>query len=128
MAENYGWVDPNTGDRLPIGVGGGTLASLNQARPDWQTDGLGLRGAQPDRPIGANAKPHDMNFLVSERKGFSEPSGGGSIDAAVEAFGDLTPGETEVDNLARMTFDSRYFVIHDNGGGEVRVSLNTATC
>jgi hypothetical protein len=50
------------------------------------------------------------------------------VDVALEDFGDLSEGETEVDTNNRITFDSRYFIIHDNGSGEVQVSLKTSTC
>jgi hypothetical protein len=52
----------------------------------------------------------------------------GTVDVAIAATGDLAEGETEVDNILRLTFDSRYFIIHDNGGGEARVTLKTTTC
>lgn len=50
--------------------------------------------------------------------------GGGGISAVnCYNFGDFSEGEAAVDNVSEISFDSKYFKIHNNGGGEVQVTL-----
>jgi hypothetical protein len=55
---------------------------------------------------------------------------GGKITVACGTFTDFAIGETLIANVTKLTFNSDYFKIHDNGSGEVQISLNTcdASC
>lgn len=137
MAEDYGWVEPDRAETSPSQVlpdqvdpsapAAQAVRQILDLRPDWQVDGLGLRGPQPDRPRPQNAAPFPMEFGIdNSRRG--EGGGGGGVSVADEATGDFAEGETLVEGVQKITYDNRYFKIHDNGGGEVQVSLITDTC
>lgn len=57
---------------------------------------------------------------------FDDTGGGGGITVQTGAFAGGYLGV--VNNVTTITLDERYFLIQDNGGGEVLISLNTTTC
>ena len=107
--------------------------------PQLETKGEGLhtQGMAPKRLKGwLSTIPIDMQTIIDwviqnfvDKVGDSAGGGGtGKITVQVGSTGDLTPGETTVANVDTITLDSRYFIIHDNGGGEVLISVVTTTC
>ncbi len=84
-----------------------------------EISGAGDRHIIDEEP--APALPHFPNPPVD-----SGPSGG--VDVAVDSTGDFAEGETVVNGVKRITFNSDLFKIHNNGGGEVQVTLKTTTC
>lgn len=55
-----------------------------------------------------------------------DDTGGGSITVQTGPFSGGYTGT--VTGVTTITLDERYFLIQDNGGGEVLVSLNTTSC
>jgi hypothetical protein len=67
-----------------------------------------------------------MDFGGIQPSNNNTNTGQGSITVQTGPFSGGYTGT--VDNVTTITLDERYFLIQDNGGGEVLVSLNTTTC
>jgi hypothetical protein len=104
---------------------------LSDVSPDWQTDGMGLRGPQPDLPTAPPARPFDMTFEVQEGRASGGERLGGLTVTVEDASGySAGSGVSEVTAVSTLTFDQANFEIFDGGGGQVVVKLKTcpSTC
>src|SRR6266496_5558841 len=78
-------------DQQPPSVPPSTQEGLEAYKPDWQTDGYGLRGPQPER-LNRQATSGPMEFGVGDRQNFSDvgkkdckPPGGNTSKIYVRA-------------------------------------------
>lgn len=114
-------LDSRTLDQLrverDVSVSAGLPTRYNQQTIVGQISGAGNRHVITKRsdPVGGSNAPGQV----------FEP-GGGSLTVQTGPFSGGYLGV--VDNVTTITLDERYFLIQDNGGGEVLVSLNTTEC
>jgi hypothetical protein len=100
--------------------------NLGDVDPSWMDDGLGVIGEQSE-PDFSNDTQWDTTATSDDQQeqDFTSVAGGG----LTVQTGPFSGGYTgTVDGVVTITLDERYFLIQDNGGGEVLVSLNTTTC
>ncbi len=103
--------------------------NLSDFNPSWMEDGLGFTGEQGEQDF-SNAQQWDTNAWTQGADDTQDQisSGAGGFTVQVAATGDFAGGETMVTGVDTITFNSDLFKIHDNGGGEVQVTLVTTTC
>jgi len=115
-------LDQRTLDQLRVErdatVTAGLPTKYNQQTIVGNVSGAGNRHVIEDTPV--SRRPINIPNPPSD---FSVP---GSITVQTGAFSGGYLGT--VTNVTTITLDERYFLIQDNGGGEVLVSLNTTTC
>ncbi len=110
--------------------------TLSDFSPSWMKDGGGVSGQDrtPNLDDYQDWASNVGSFVVTDQDAWSrdnrsaEDSGAGGFTVKVDATGDFAGGETMVVGVDTITFNSDLFKIHDNGGGEVQVTLITTTC
>lgn len=98
---------------------------LSEIDPEWQTDGLGLRGRQPEDHPQAKLDPWDISF--TNQQGGQDgggKDGGGKIEVTAEdASGYSGGGSSDLTNRDVLTVDSNLFEIYDGGGGQAVIKI-----
>lgn len=98
---------------------------LQSFTPSWQEDGLGISGEQTDFRDD-DAQDWDTDAWTADSPDIGEVRAGGGLTVQTGPFSGGYTGT--VDGVSTITLDERYFLIQDNGGGEVLISLNTTNC
>lgn len=105
------------------GEQGVDLADFN---PSWMEDGLGISGDQIEPDFGDDTQWDTyVSSQQNQEDDFTAAAGGG-LTVQTGPFSGGYAGT--VDGVVTITLDERYFLVQDNGGGEVLVSLKTTTC
>ncbi len=106
--------------------------------PSWMEDGGGLSGGSETdfgldndqsyispRGTVVSAPAWDTTTTSNQNQSPKDGTGGGeTVQTGTFSGGYLGI----VNGVTTITLDERYFLIQDNGGGEVLISLNTTTC
>lgn len=101
--------------------------TLDSVDPSWMEDGLGISGDQPDY-LDEDLQDWDTNAWSDNSQATEDFVGGGGGGITVQT-GPFSGGYTgTVNGVTTITLDENLFLIQDNGGGEVLVSLNTTDC
>lgn len=100
-------------------VTAGLPTKYNQQTLVGNISGAGNRHVIEDSPVAR--RPINLPSQISDNS-----TAPGAITVQTGPFSGGYTGT--VDNVTTITLDERYFLIQDNGGGEVLVSLNTTTC
>lgn len=98
---------------------------LSEIDPEWQTDGLGLRGRQPEEHPQAKLDPWDVSF--TNQQGGQDgggKDGGGKLQVTQEdVSGYATGGGSDVDKVDVLTVDQTIMEVFDGGGGQAIIKL-----
>lgn len=109
--------DTDASSQSTVGVGqvDPTPQPLYAIRPNWLSDGYGIRG--PQRPISTPVQQpaQPMSFGLPNGKR-SEQTSNGLI---------VTDGTTTVTSVSTISFDGTVFTVTDNGNGEAHIACAT---
>lgn len=104
----------------------------DEFQPSFIEDGGGITGGQGGPPpFEEDNQDWDTDAWSRDDTAAEDfISGRGGIEIACAAITGFATGETSVTGVTKITFNNQWFKIHDNGGGEVLIDLNTcnATC
>ena len=97
---------------------------FNAFEPSFLEDGYGISGPQEDA-TDEDLQDWDTNAWSDNSQAVEDFTGTGSGGITVQT-GPFSGGYTgTVTGVTTITLDERYFLIQDNGGGEVLISINT---
>jgi hypothetical protein len=101
--------------------------ALEGSSPNWMEDGYGIQGPQGESEE-EDLQDWDTNAWSDNSQANEDFASVGNtgLEVGTQAFYGGYLGN--VNNVTEIHFDESMFLIQDDGGGNVLVSLNTTTC